>query len=54
MWKLYPQLLYVCAGSESEKQGGFGLEFVNQIVVALKNFVARDTNCLRSVGENQD
>jgi hypothetical protein len=29
MWRLYPQLLYVCAGSEGEKSGGFGLEYVN-------------------------
>jgi len=29
LWKLYPQLLYVCAGSEKEKAGGFGIEYVN-------------------------
>ena len=29
LWKLYPQLLYVCAGSEKEKSGGFGIEYVN-------------------------
>jgi hypothetical protein len=29
MWKLFPQLLYVCAGSENEQNGGFGLEYVN-------------------------
>lgn len=28
LWKLYQQLLYVCAGSENSKEGGFGLEYV--------------------------
>ena len=54
MWKLFPQLLYVCAGSEENKEGGFGLEYVNQIVPALKNFISRDPNGMMAVGENQD
>jgi hypothetical protein len=29
MWKLYPQLLYVCAGSEENVEGGFGLEYAS-------------------------
>lgn len=54
MWMLYPQLLYVCAGSEGEKSGGFGLEYVNQVIVALKNFVSRDQNALKGVIEGQE
>jgi hypothetical protein len=54
MWKLYPQLLYVCAGGEGENQGGFGLEYVNQIVVVIKNFVARDKNFMKGVVEGQE
>ena len=42
MWKLFPQLLYVCAGNDGDTEGGFGFEYVNQIVIALKNYFARD------------
>lgn len=42
MWKLYPQLLYICSGAEGDKDGGFGFEYVNQIVIALKNYVSND------------
>ena len=52
MWKLFPQLLYVCAGSEENKDGGFGLEYVNAIVVALKNYISRDPTGILAVGEN--
>jgi len=54
MWKLYPQLLYVVAGGEGENNGGFGLEYINQVIIALKNFVSRDQNGLRAVGEDQE
>jgi hypothetical protein len=29
MWKLFPQLLYVCAGNDGDMEGGFGFEYVN-------------------------
>lgn len=53
MWKLFPQLLYVCAGNDGDMEGGFGFEYVNQIVIALKNYFARDQNGILCVGENQ-
>ena len=53
MWKLFPQLLYVCVGSEENKDGGFGLEYVNTIVIALKNYISRDPNGILAVGESQ-
>jgi len=54
MWKIFPQLLYVCAGGEDNKEGGFGLEFVSQVTIALKNFISRDPNTMLAIGENQD
>ena len=53
MWKLYPQLLYVCAGDESSQQEGYGFEFVNQICLAMKNYVSRDPANMLAVGEDQ-
>jgi len=54
MWKLYPQLLYVCAGSDGDQEGGFGFEYVTQIVGAIKNYVARDPNGMLNVQEGQE
>lgn len=28
MWKLFPQLLYVCAGEDGDMAGGFGFEYI--------------------------
>lgn len=28
MWKLYPQLLYVCAGEDGDMDGGYGFEYI--------------------------
>ena len=53
MWKLFPQLLYVCAGNDGDMEGGFGFEYVNQIAVSLKNYFAHDQNGIISVGEGQ-
>jgi len=49
LWKLYPQLLFVCAGGDGDVEGGFGFEYVSQIVVALKNFIAKDPNGMLNV-----
>lgn len=54
MWKLYPQLLYICAGSDGDMEGGFGFEFVNQICTAVKNYISRDPNGMMAVGQDQD
>ena len=52
IWKLYPQLLYICAGAEGDDEGGFGFEFVTQICVTLKNYVSRDPEGMLALGEN--
>jgi len=44
----------VCAGGDGDEEGGFGFEFVNQICVALKNYIARDPNGMMKVGEGQE
>ena len=53
MWKLYPQLLYICAGNDGDEEGGYGFEQVTQICVALKNYVSRDPQGMLQVGEDQ-
>ena len=35
-------------------EGGFGFEYVNQICIALKNYVARDPDGMMAVGEGQE
>jgi hypothetical protein len=54
IWKLYPQLLYICAGADGDDEGGFGFEFVSQIAVTLKNYISRDPEGMLAVGEGQD
>ena len=49
-WRLYPQLLYICAGNDQDEEGGFGFEFVNQICLALKNYISRDPDGMMNVG----
>ena len=51
MWRLYPQLLFVCAGADGDTEGGFGFEYVAQIVTALKNYIARDPAGMLNVQE---
>lgn len=53
MWKLYPQLLYVCAGADGDQDGGFGFEYVTPIVIALKNYIAQDPAGMLAVQEGQ-
>lgn len=53
MWKIFPQLLYVCAGNDDEEDGGYGFEFVNQICVAIKNYIARDPEGMLKVGQDE-
>jgi len=48
------QLLYVCAGADGDMEGGYGFEFVNQIVIALKNYFAKDPQTCLSVVEGQN
>lgn len=54
LWKLYPQLLYVCGGADENTDGGFGLEHLAQVVVAVKNFIASDPAGVLRVGEGQE
>lgn len=51
MWKLFPQLLYVCAGEDGASDGGYGFEYITNITVALKNFITRDPKGANSVGD---
>ena len=44
IWKLFPQLLYICAGNDGDMDGGFGFEYITQITDAVKNFFSRDPN----------
>lgn len=53
MWKLYPQLLYVCAGADGDAEGGFGFEYVTPIVIALKNYIAQDPTGMLAVQDDQ-
>lgn len=53
MWRLFPQLLYVCAGDDGDMDGGFGFEYITQITVALKNYISRDPKGANSVGPEQ-
>ena len=45
LWNFFPQLLYICAGSSvvtKDIEDIFGFEYVNQIVLCMKNYIARD------------
>ena len=52
MWKLFPQLLYVCAGEDGDMEGGYGFEYITQITVAVKNYVSRDPKGMTMIGED--
>ena len=53
MWKLFPQLLYVCAGDDGDMDGGFGFEYISQIVIAIKNYISRDPKTANSCAPGQ-
>ncbi len=42
MWKLFPQLLYVICGDESDPEGGYAFEYLAQIAVSLQNYISKD------------
>jgi len=42
LWRLFPQLLHVCAGEDGDMEGGYGFESVTQVIGALKCYVSRD------------
>ena len=52
MWELFPRLLYVCTGDDDEEQGGFGYEYLNEIIVVLKKYVSRDPERMKLYGLN--
>mmetsp|Transcript_7597 Transcript_7597/g.12766 ORF Transcript_7597/g.12766 Transcript_7597/m.12766 type:complete len:328 (-) Transcript_7597:970-1953(-) len=54
LWKMYPLLLYVCAGDDGDMEGGYGFEFVSQICLAIKNYISRDPEGMLRVGEDQE
>ena len=49
MWSVFPSLLYVCGGSEFDKHGGFGSEYLPQISVIFKNYIRRDCEGMTKV-----
>ena len=50
---LYPQLLYVVAGAEHDKDGGYGFQNLQYVSVALKNYISRDPASMLTVLNNQ-
>ena len=53
MWKLFPWLLFMCAGSDGDEEAGFGFAYINQIAIAIKNFISRDPEGMMRKGEIQ-
>ena len=53
MWKLYPQLLYVVCGDDKDPDGGYGFEFIQQVGVAIQNYISKDPATFLSIGEGQ-
>ena len=54
LWKLFPQLLFICVGSEDKPDGGAGFEFVTQICGVLRNYFSRDPDGILRNGPGQD
>ena len=50
LWKVYPQLLYFCAGNDTDKWGGIGYTFLKKICVALKNYINDPVGMLKVDG----
>ena len=42
LWELFKQLLYITVGNSLDQNAAFGFEYLNQISVAIKNFISRD------------
>ena len=53
MWALLPQLLFMAVGNDEDEYGGLGFEYVNEIALAIKNYISRDPEGMMKVSENQ-
>ena len=42
MWTLYPQLLLITSGTETDVDGGWAYEFMASVVVASCNYITKD------------
>ncbi|MEY4881161.1 MAG: hypothetical protein RLZ87_590 [Armatimonadota bacterium] len=42
MWKLYPHMLHIVAGNDTDIDGGFGHEYLTQVVTCAQNYIAKD------------
>jgi len=42
MWKLYPHMLHIVAGNDTDIDGGFGHEYLTQVVTCTQNYIAKD------------
>lgn len=42
MWRLFPQMLHIVAGNDSDVDGGFGHEYLSSIVTCVQNYIAKD------------
>jgi len=42
MWVLFPQLIYIVAGRDSDKDGGYGFEHFSQVAVCIQNYIVKD------------
>lgn len=42
MWKLYPHMLHIVAGNDTDIDGGFGHEYLTQVVTCVQNYIAKD------------
>lgn len=45
LWKLYPQMLLIICGKESEN-GGFAVDHMTEAVQAIQNFISKDKDSL--------
>ena len=44
IWRLYPQMLHICAGNPGDVDGGYAFEYLSATVTCVQNFIAKDTN----------
>ena len=53
MWKLFPQILHITAGQESDVDGGFAFEYLSNVTTCVQNYIVKGSDTLMTVGPNQ-
>ena len=43
----------MAVGNDEDEYGGLGFEYVNEIALAIKNYISRDPEGMMKVSENQ-